>query len=194
LKRTLTVSTIVITTLLAAAISFATGVRPALAHTNVEIGPYTVIVGWETEPVVVGERNALFFDVSEDGVPIEGLESTLQVVVLYGGQTFTGNLQPGADAGTYSVEILPTVRGQYSLQLTGMIEDLEISEVVEPEEVLPATVLQFPESPPDTRELQSSIDELTTQLQTARILAIAAILLAVIAIAIAAAGVLRKRR
>jgi hypothetical protein len=151
LKRTLTVSTIVITTLLAAAISFATGVRPALAHTNVEIGPYTVIVGWETEPVVVGERNALFFDVSEDGVPVEGLESTLQVVVLYGSQTFTGN-------------------------------------------VLPATVLQFPESPPDARELQSSIDELTTQLQTARILAIAAILLAVIAIAIAAAGVLRKRR
>ena len=41
--------------------------RPLFAHERVEVGPYVIIVGWETEPVIVGERNALFFEITEDG-------------------------------------------------------------------------------------------------------------------------------
>ena len=33
--------------------------RAALAHSRVEVGPYTIVVGWEKEPVIVGERNAM---------------------------------------------------------------------------------------------------------------------------------------
>jgi hypothetical protein len=167
---------------------------PAAAHTRVELGPYVLILGWEQEPVVVGERNALVLEVTEDGQPVEGLESTLDFVVLYGGQTFTGNLNPTTTPGYYSAEILPTVRGQYSVQLSGSIEDLQVNEILEPEEVLPAGVLQFPESPPDTRDLQVSIDALTSELQTARTLTIVALALAVIAIGIAVLAVIRGRR
>jgi hypothetical protein len=169
------------------------GVRPAFAHARVEIGPYVVIVGWKNEPVVVGERNALTIDVTKDDVPVEGLEGTLDVSVLYGGRTFTGNLGPTETPGIYAVEILPTVRGLYSVQLNGAIEDLQVDEIVEPEEVLPAAVLEFPESPPEARDLQASIDDLSSQLQTARILAIAGLALAVLAIGVAAAAILRKR-
>jgi hypothetical protein len=168
------------------------GVRPAFAHARVEIGPYVVIVGWKNEPVVVGERNALTIDVTKDDEPVEGLEGTLDANVLYAGQTFTGNLGPTETPGIYAVEILPTVRGLYSLQLSGAIEDLQVDEIVEPEEVLPATVLQFPESPPDARDLQSSIDDLSSQLQAARILGIAGVALAIVGIGVAAAAFLRK--
>jgi hypothetical protein len=171
----------------------ALSVRPALAHSRVEFGPYVIIVGWETEPVIVGERNALFLDVSKSGTPVEGLEGTLGITISYGGQTFTGNLQPGAAPGTYHSEILPTVRGQYSVHLAGMVEDLEINETVEPEEVLSAAVLQFPESPPDGRELQASIDELTSQLQTTRILALTGLALAIGGIVLAAFSLTENR-
>lgn len=169
-------------------------VRPALAHSRVEFGPYVIIIGWETEPVIVGERNALFLDVSKNGTPVEGLEGTLEITISYGGQSFTGNLQPGAAPGMYYTEILPTVRGQYSVNLTGMVEDLEINETAEPEEVLPASVLQFPESPPDRRELQASIDELASQLQTARILAVLGLALAIGGIVLAAFSLTKSRR
>ena len=168
-------------------------VHPALAHTRVEIGPYVLIVGWETEPVVVGERNALFFDVSKEGQPVEGLESTLAVALLYGGKTFTGNLQPSTEPGIYIVEVVPTVRGQYAVQLSGSLEDLDISEVVEPEEVLPAAVLEFPESPPDTRAMQDNIDELSDQLQTSQLIAIIEIGLAILALFVAAFSLIRAR-
>jgi hypothetical protein len=97
-------------------------IRPAEAHTRVELGPYVVILGWEKEPVVVGERNALLLEVTEDEEPVEGLESTLSFVVLYGGQTFTGNLNPTTTPGLYSAEILPTVRGLYAVELSGAID------------------------------------------------------------------------
>ena len=33
--------------------------RPVLAHSRAEVGPYVIVVGWENEPVIVGERNAV---------------------------------------------------------------------------------------------------------------------------------------
>ncbi len=47
------------------------GVRSALAHERVELGPYVVVVGWVKEPAIVGERNALFLQITEDGEPVK---------------------------------------------------------------------------------------------------------------------------
>jgi hypothetical protein len=168
-------------------------VPPLLAHTRVEIDPYVIIVGWENEPVIVGERNALTFEITKNEVPVEGLESTLDASVLYAGRSFIGDFIPTTVDGLYSVEILPTVRGLYTVQLSGMIEDTEIDELIEPEEVLPANVLQFPESPPEARDLQAEIDELSNQISIARILAIVGVSLAVIGLVIAAIGLTRSR-
>lgn len=169
-------------------------VRPALAHARVELGPYVLILGWQSEPPIVGERNALLLAVSEDGNPVEGLEGSLDLLVLYGGAEFIGNITPTSAPGHYAVEILPTVRGQYTVQLRGSIEDLEVDQLLEPEEVLPARVLQFPEAPPEARELQATIDDLTGQLQTTQSLAIAGLTLALIGIVIAAVSLIRGRR
>jgi len=169
-------------------------VPPLLAHTRVEIDPYVIIVGWENEPVIVGERNALTFEITKSEVPVEGLESTLDASVLYAGRSFIGDFVPTTTDGLYSVEILPTVRGLYTVQLSGMIEDTEIDELIEPEEVLPANVLQFPESPPETRDLQAEIDELSNQINIARIVAILGLSLALIGVAIAAISLARGRK
>ncbi len=159
--------------------------RLAYAHTRVEIGPYTIILGWEFEPVIVGERNALVLEVLEGDVPVLGLEGTLRLDVLYGGRTFIGNLAPTSTPGLYRAEIVPTVRGQYQVQLTGMIEDLAVDELLNPEEVLPARVLQFPESQPDPAEVQASISALEGQVQTAVIVGAVGILVGILGIGLA---------
>ena len=166
---------------------------PAQAHTRTEIGPYTVIVGWIDEPVIVNERNALVIDVHEGDEPVIGLEGTLDVTVLYAGRTFRGNLTPTGDPGVYTTEILPTRRGQYEVQLTGTIGDLAVDETIAPEEVLTAAVLQFPESPPDTLTLQDEIDGLSARLSTANNLAIGGIVAGVLGLLVGVAGLIRRR-
>lgn len=165
----------------------------ALAHDRVEVGPYVVIIGWENEPPVVGDRNNLVIDITKDGEPVEEVEATLDLRVLYGGLTFTANLNPTSTPGHYRVDMYPTVRGQYILEFTGVIEDMEVDFEAEPEEVLPASALQFPEVPPETAELQTEIDNLAGQLETARLLAIAGIVVGVIGITVGVAGLVLKR-
>jgi hypothetical protein len=166
---------------------------PALAHDRVEVGPYVLIVGWENEPPVVGDRNFLVIDITKDDVPVEQVEATLDLRVLYGGRTFTANLNPTSTPGHYRVDMYPTVRGQYIVEFSGMIEDLEVNVESEPEEVLPASALQFPESPPGTADLQTQIEELSAQLQTARIIAIAGVGLGLVGVIVGGLGLVMKR-
>lgn len=167
---------------------------PALAHARVELGPYVVIVGWQNEPVIVGERNALVVEVSdEDGAPVEGLESSLDVEVLYAGRTFSGNFSPTPEPGLYTIDMFPTVRGQYTVHLEGSIGEMAVDEMIEPEEVLPAAVLEFPETQPGRAELQEEIDALEARLQTATLLAVAGVALGVVGTGVGIVGVVRGR-
>jgi len=160
----------------------------AWAHSRVEVGPYVLIIGWVEEPVIVGERNAILIQVTKDEVPVTGLEGTLDIQILYAGRSFIGNLTPTQTPGYYQAKIFPTVRGQYTVQLSGSIEDMEIDETVQPEEVLSAGVLQFPEVEPDLSELQQSIDALEGQLQTAYVLAMVGVVLGVLGLIVAGMG------
>ena len=142
----------------------------------------------------MGERNALYFEFYENDEPLVGVESGLDLTVNYAGETFRGNLNPKPEAGAYSMDILPTIRGQYQVLLSGAIGDTPINELLEPEEVLPASVLQFPEAPLDAAAMQANMDDLAGQLQTMQLLALGAIVLAVIAIAVALFSLVRSRR
>ncbi len=168
--------------------------RPALAHTRAEVGPYVIVVGWESEPVIVGERNAVTVEVHEGDVPVEGLEGTLDAAINYAGRTFLATLEPTSTPGLYQIEILPTVRGQYELVLTGNIAEMTLNEVLEPEEVLPAAVLEFPEERPDAGALQTTIDDLTSRLQTAQLLAIAGLVVGLVGVGLAVFALLRSRQ
>ena len=164
-----------------------------LAHSRAEVGPYVIVVGWENEPVIVGERNAVIVEVHEGEEPVEGLEGTLDAAINYAGRTFLANLEPTSTPGLYHIEILPTVRGQYELVLTGNIADMTINEVLEPEEVLPAAVLEFPEERPDAAAIQTTVDDLTNRLQTAQLLAIGGLVVGVVGIGLAILALVRSR-
>jgi len=151
-----------------------------------------VVVGWRNEPVVAGERNALVFEFSEGEQPVSGVEATLDAEVSYGGRTTSVNLAPTETPGLYAAELFPTVRGQYSVRLFGTVGETTVDEVIEPEEVLPASQLQFPEPLPDTLSLQQRIDALEAQLQTARTVSFVAAGVGLLGLILAAVGFLRK--
>jgi hypothetical protein len=172
----------------------AIGARPALAHERVEIGPYVIVVGWQQEPPLVGQLNALRLEIGQGETPLEGAEGTLEVTLEYAGQTFTGNLSPAGEPGVYTVAILPTVRGQYTMRLGGTLGETAVEAAVEPEEVLPPAALAFPEVPPDSVELGATVAELGERLQAARTLAIAGAALGAAGLLAAALALARGRR
>ena len=119
----------------------------AFAHESITVGDYTVEVGWLSEPPIVGQQNAIVVNVSttSDEQPVEDV-SSLTVTVSYGGQEKALTLQPlGEDTpGQFVAPILPSVPGQYTVKLGGALGDTTVDAEVEPEEVQPASTLQFP--------------------------------------------------
>jgi hypothetical protein len=118
-----------------------------LAHESITVGDYTIEIGWVNEPPIVGQQNAIVVNVSTtaDEKPVEDV-SGLTVTVSYGGQNKTLTLQPlGEDTpGQFVAPILPTIPGQYTVNLGGKLGDTDVKADVQPEEVQSADVLQFP--------------------------------------------------
>ncbi len=119
----------------------------ASAHTTTHAGNYDVEIGWMDEPPVVGQRNAIVVNVSNTANANAQVDiSKLTVDVTYGGQTKMLTLQPLSESTTnqYIAPILPTIPGQYTIQLRGQLDTTNISQDVSPEEVLPSDTLAFP--------------------------------------------------
>jgi hypothetical protein len=136
-----------VTACLIALVAILTSYSIVLAHESVTVGDYTVEIGWVNEPPLVGQQNAIVVNVSttSDEQPVEDV-SGLTVAVSYGGQSKTLTLQPlGEDTpGQFVAPILPTVPGQYTVNLGGKLGDTDVKVDVQPEEVQAADVLQFP--------------------------------------------------
>ena len=88
------------------------------------VGKYALEIGWVHEPVLLGEANAIFLSVtnSQTNKPVESLP-TVQVAVSTGGQTRQLNLRPLGEGhpGQYAGDFIPTVRGLYTVHLSGSI-------------------------------------------------------------------------
>lgn len=133
--------------LLVAALALVLSFQPAFAHTTVHVGDYDVEVGWVDEPPVVGQRNAIVVNVSNTKSADVVVDiSKLTVDVTYGSQTKTLTLQPLSEdsKNQYIAPILPTIPGQYTVQLRGQLDVTDISQDVQPEEVVPSDTLAFP--------------------------------------------------
>lgn len=165
----------------------------ALAHTRTEVGPYAIVIGWLQEPPIVGERNALTIEISEDEQPVTGAEVSLDVEVLYAGRTWRVNMNPTETPGLYTAVLFPTVRGTYTTRIFGNLADTDIDVELDPEEVLPASNLQFPEPLPDTIALQEQVDQLQAELQTARTWSFIALGVAGLGILLGVVGLLRRK-
>jgi hypothetical protein len=139
-----------ITACLITLISLFASYQIVLAHESITVGNYAVEIGWVNEPPIVGQQNAIVVNVSTtaDEKPVEDV-SGLTVSVSYGGQNKVIALQPlGEDTpGQYIAPILPTIPGQYTVNLGGKLGDTDVKADVQPEEVEAADVLQFPAAP-----------------------------------------------
>ena len=119
----------------------------ASAHTTIHVGDYDVEIGWVDEPPIVGQRNAIVVNVSNTKSTDAQVDiSKLTVDVTYGGETKTLTLQPLSEDTTnqYIAPILPTIPGQYTVQLRGQLDTTDISSDVQPEEVVSSDTLAFP--------------------------------------------------
>ena len=138
---------LVIPTCLLVFIALVLNFQIVLAHESITVGDYTVEVGWLNEPPVVGQQNAIVVNVSttSDKKPVEDV-SSLTVTISYGGQDKTLTLQPlGEDtSGQFIAPVLPTIPGQYTINLGGKLGNTDVKVDVQPEEVQSADVLQFP--------------------------------------------------
>ncbi len=169
--------------------------RSAQAHTRIEAGPYIIVVGWEEEPVIVGERNAVWLEILEGESPIaEDVKVDLEASVFYGGRSFLGFPAPSEQPGIFLMDIFPTVRGTYELQLTGTIGDTPVDTVVELDEVQPASALQFPETEPDPITMQVELEATQAQLRTANMFAIAGLIVGLIGLGLAVFGLIRRSK
>jgi hypothetical protein len=169
--------------------------HPAQAHTRIETGPYIIVVGWEVEPVIVGERNAIWLEILEGDVPVsKEVKVNLEASVFYGGQAFLGFPAPSSQPGVFLMDMFPTIRGTYDLQLTGTIGETPVEALIELDEVQPASILQFPEKQPDPIQLQTELKAIQAQLRTVQILAIAGLAAGLLGLGAAAFSLIRRAR
>ncbi|WP_420627659.1 hypothetical protein [Candidatus Leptofilum sp.] len=176
-----------------ALLTFSQTSSTALAHTRIEVGPYAIVVGWLQEPPIVGERNAITIEVTEDEQPVAGAEATLDVEVLYAGRTWRANMNPTETPGLYTATLFPTVRGVYTTRLFGTLGSTEVDVEVDPEEVLPASNLQFPQPLPDSIALQEQVAQLEAELQTVRTWSFVGSGAGLVGILLGLIGLLRRR-
>lgn len=105
-------------------------------------GKYELVVGFLTEPAYTGEMNGIdlqVFDLSqaspaagdagEAGAPVEGLEDTLKVEIIYGDQKMDLPIEGRwKTPGAYDGWVIPTAAGDYTFHITGTIGGTAIDE------------------------------------------------------------------
>ncbi len=152
----------------------------AFAHERRQVGPYTFVVGFLDEPAFTNQVNAVDLQVTETATnePVEGLQDSLEVEITASGQAKRLKLrarfgQPGA----YAADFVPTKASSYVFRFVGKIADRSIDERFETgpgrfEEPADVTTARFPPEDP-LSQLRDAVDQ-------TRLLAIAAIVLAVV--------------
>ena len=153
---------------------------PAAAHESRGVGPYTFVVGWITEPAVVGQANGLDLTVTETAgdAPVEGLEKSLRAEVITGGgaKIRSLTLQPDGDrVGHYTSAFVPTRVGDYTFRISGTAATTQVDEKFEsgPNRFDPVTdvaSLQFPDKVPSAADLAAQLADANTKLTLALVL------------------------
>ncbi len=159
-------------------LALAANASPALAHDRRTVGPYQLVVGFLNEPAFTGEPNAVDLRVSDatSNQPVEGLQDTLRVEIIAGGQTRTLKLRALGQPGAYAADFVPTVTTTYVFNFIGKIGERTIDERFESgpgrfEEPEDATAARLPVTDP--------LGDLAGQLDQTRALAIAAVILSI---------------
>jgi hypothetical protein len=184
--------TVGVLTLMMMALVFGTS-QLALAHGETQVEGYDIEIGWHIEPAYQGAPNGLdlFVHNSETGEPVNGLEKTLQVELIYGSQNRELEIYPQFEQdGAYTADVIPTRAGDYTWHVWGAIEghavDFEMTsgpDTFEP--VVSRTDASFPEAEPSTSEAVQSA-------QTATLIGAAGVLFGMVGIVLGVIGMRKK--
>lgn len=176
----------------------------ALAHERREVGKYTFVVGWSEEPALEGQLNPVFLRVTEtaSGRGVEGLDKTLRVTVTFG--AIAQRHEPALRAvretpGAYMAPMIPTRAGDYTFRFEGKVEDLAIDERFEsgPQRFDPIRApedLQYPDRAGSAAALARELRSLDERFGLWRFAVIGAGSLALTALALSVAALVRMRR
>ena len=138
----------------------------SLAHERrtIAAGKYDVVVGWDTEPPFVNQKNAASIRISRAGTnpaqPVTGAEKTLKVEVRQGGQTRAFELRAAfGQPGYYVADIVPTRAGDYIWTFSGSIGGDAVNETFDTvdgkfDAVVAGTAVEFPVATPDPNEVR----------------------------------------
>jgi hypothetical protein len=192
--------------LLAAACSLLiTTLLPAAAHAHErrEVGPYTFVVGFLTEPAIQGQPNGIDLRVTRTatGEPVEGAERTLKAAIAYGGGApkeipLRGRFNM---PGSYAADVIPTKPGSYLFTFTGTIDGVSVNQRFESgpgrfNDVEAASRLQFPESIPEATSVVAAASAAEAQAARAQLIGLAGLGVGALGVALAAMALLTRRR
>jgi hypothetical protein len=141
-------------------------------------GKYDVVVGWDTEPAYVSQKNAASVRISKSGTnpaePVTGAEKTLKVEIRQGAQTKSFDLRAAfGQPGYYLADLVPTRDGDYVLTFVGAIGSDQINEKFDTADgkfdaVKPATDVQFPIAAPEPAQIVAELQGTRAAAQTAQ--------------------------
>lgn len=145
----------------------------ASAHVTQAAGPYTIKIGWNSEPPASGSRNLVTMQVwqTSNMQGVTGLEQTLKMSVVLGDSRKDLMFTESDEApGNYSAPILPTQPGLYVVHIEGSIQGLGVNQDFHIEEVSDGSQDAFPSTAgqPTTQELQTEIQQLQNQIDQLR--------------------------
>jgi len=147
------------------------------------------VVGWVNEPAYANEINAVDFwahyingtcpqGTVSTSCPVYGLDQSLRVTVLLGGQSQTLSFSPNLSNdvpplfyGEYTAEVEPTVPGTISFIIFGNISGTAVNETftcgpTTYECVDPASEIQFPQQSASSTDLQTALTNAQSQIST----------------------------
>jgi hypothetical protein len=141
-------------------------------------GKYDVVVGWDTEPAYVSQKNAASIRISKSGTnpaePVTGADKTLKVEIRQGAQTKSFDLRAAfGQPGYYLADIVPTRDGDYVLTFVGSIGSDQINEKFDTADgkfdaVQAGTDVQFPIAAPEPAEIVAELQGTRAAVQTAQ--------------------------
>lgn len=140
----------------------------ASAHEESKVGNIIIEQGWESEPPLVGQLNAIVVTVTSgtNNQPVTNAFANLEASIKKGSVTKPLEFQPGEEAGIYRAEIIPTQLGKYSLVLKGTIVDQNVNLDVPLGDVEDTRRLSFPEAGQTTGNDETTAKAIAEQFTT----------------------------
>ena len=156
------------------------GPGTAFAHKIITVGDYdyTLRISWLNEPALVGEKNAVLLEIADGntGTLVAAIPK-LTASITVGGRKRDLQLYPLDEnsPGRFVADVIPTVRGIYTLQLGGYLGADPVNVPVDMDEVEDARPVQFPEQSASALELQTRLAAAESAVRWAQAIAVVAL-------------------